>query len=220
MDYWKNKLGSSLGSFLRTLGDLMLLNLLWVVCSVPVFTIGPATSALCRVLVREVRDEPVYVLRDFFGAFRRDFLKALVLGLIGVAGVLIAAVDFRFAVAQVGWMRMLFMGVAIIVSTLVLSYLAYVFMLHAFFDNSIGGHIKNALAFAISSPKDTVGIWLCFAVPILIALLLPEAVVIYLGSLYILLGISAPAYLAARLQAKVLQKIQNPENRDDQNNDT
>ena len=46
----KNKLASSLGLFLRRMFDLMVLNVLWLLCCLPVFTFGPASSALSRVM--------------------------------------------------------------------------------------------------------------------------------------------------------------------------
>ncbi len=104
-------------------------------------------------------------------------------------------------------MRIVFLIVAVLVSSLVFSYLAYVFALHAFFENSIVGQIKNALSLAAAAPLDTLKIWFCFAVPVAAFLLLPEIAVIYIGFLYILFGISAPAYFAAKHQSKVIARF-------------
>ena len=202
-----NRLLSSLGSFLRTLFDLMLLNLLWAVCVLPVITFGPATSALCHAELRLVRDEPLSTLRDFFAAFRRGFGQGVALGLIGLAGLVIAVTDFRFALAQTGGMRVLFLTVAVIVSALVLSYFAYAFALHARYENSLSGTIKNALSLAFVSPDKTLQIWLAFALPVAAALMLPLEAVIRLGFFYILFGVSAPAWFAARSQRKVFDRF-------------
>ncbi|MCR5088470.1 MAG: DUF624 domain-containing protein [Oscillospiraceae bacterium] len=214
----KNRLASSLGSFLRALCDLMILNLLWVFCSLPVFTIGPAASALCRVSVRLVRDESSSVLSDFFQAFRRDFLKAVILGVIGLAGIAVAGTDYYFAVNQSGGMRILFLVVAVLVSTVVMSYLSYVFLLHAFYENSIGAYIRNALALAVTAPAETLRIWVCFAIPILAFLFLPEAVLIYAGFLYVLFAGSVPAWFAARRQVKVLARFDGTQTAKENNN--
>ncbi len=203
----KNRLASSLGAFLRALCDLMILNLLWIICSLPVFTFGPATSALSRVSVRLVRDDCSSVVSEFFQAFRRDCVKAMLLGLIGLAGITVAGTDFYFAVNQSGGMRVLFLAVAVIVSTLVMSYLSYVFVLHAFYENSIPAYIKNALSLAVAAPGETLRIWICFAIPILAFLFLPEAALIYAGFLYVLFAGSAPAWFAAKRQVKVLARF-------------
>ena len=203
----KNKLASSLGLFLRRMFDLMVLNVLWLLCCLPVFTFGPASSALARVMITLVRGGSEAVAKNFFIAFRRDFGRAVVLGLIGLAGLAIAVSDILFAVSLSGGMKILFLIVAVLVSSLVFSYLAYIFALHAFFENSIAGQIRNALSLAAASPMDTLAIWLCFAVPVAAILLLPRIVLVYIGFLYILFGVSCPAYFAAKHQAKVIARF-------------
>lgn len=203
----KNKLASSLGLFLRRMFDLMVLNILWLLCCLPVFTFGPASSALARVMITLVRGGSEAVAKNFFIAFRRDFGRAVVLGLIGLAGLAIAVSDILFAVSLSGGMKILFLIVAVLVSSLVFSYLAYIFALHAFFENSIAGQIRNALSLAAASPMETLAIWLCFAVPVAAILLLPQIVLVYIGFLYILFGVSCPAYFAAKHQAKVIARF-------------
>ena len=41
--------------FTAKLVDLFLLSVFWLVCSIPLFTIGPATSALYNTVVRCIR---------------------------------------------------------------------------------------------------------------------------------------------------------------------
>ena len=203
----KNKLASSLGLFLRRMFDLMVLNILWLLCCLPVFTFGPASSALARVMITLVRGGSEAVAKNYFIAFRRDFGRAVVLGLIGLLGLAIAVSDILFALSLSGGMKILFLIVAVLVSSLVFSYLAYIFSLHAFFENSIAGQIRNALSLAAASPMDTLAIWLCFAVPVAAILLLPRIVLVYIGFLYILFGVSCPAYFAAKHQAKVIARF-------------
>ena len=203
----KNKLASSLGLFLRRMFDLMVLNILWLLCCLPVFTFGPASSALARVMITLVRGGSEAVAKNYFIAFRRDFGRAVVLGLIGLLGLAIAVSDILFALSLSGGMKILFLIVAVLVSSLVFSYLAYIFALHAFFENSIAGQIRNALSLAAASPMETLAIWLCFAVPVAAILLLPQIVLVYIGFLYILFGVSCPAYFAAKHQAKVIARF-------------
>ena len=203
----KNKLASSLGLFLRRMFDLMVLNILWLLCCLPVFTFGPASSALARVMITLVRGGSEAVAKNYFIAFRRDFGRAVVLGLIGLLGLAIAVSDILFALSLSGGMKILFLIVAVLVSSLVFSYLAYIFALHAFFENSIAGQIRNALSLAAASPMETLAIWLCFAVPVAAILLLPRIVLVYIGFLYILFGVSCPAYFAAKHQAKVIARF-------------
>ena len=206
----KNKLASSLGAFLRVLCDLMVLNILWLICSLPLITVGPATNALCSVSLKLARGEPIATLRSFFDAIKKDFVQSLLLGLIGIAGLAIAAVDWGFAVAQEGNLRTLYYVVGVIVSAVVLAYWAWVFALNAGFENSLVGTIKNALSLAFVEPGKTLLIWIAFAIPVFCFLFLPEVVVIYIGWAYILFAVSAPAYIAARSQVKVFSRFGGP----------
>ena len=215
----KNKLASSLGAFLRVLCDLMLLNLLWLICALPVVTVGAATSALCCVMLKLARGEPVATVRTFFEAVKRNLGQALLLGLIGLAGLAIAVVDWFFAVSQAGSIRILYFIVAVIVSAVVLAYWAWAFALHAGFENSLGGTIKNALSLAFVEPGKTLLIWIAFAVPVLCFLFLPEVAVIYIGWAYILFAVSVPAYFAARNQVKVFARFGGPAARIDPQED-
>lgn len=206
----KNKLASSFGSFLRVLCDLMVLNVLWLICSLPVVTVGLSTSALCCVSLKLARGEPVATLRTFFGAMKQNLIQALLLGLIGLAGLAVAVVDWYFTVAQVGSVRTVYIVVSVLVSAVVMAYWAWAFALNAGFENSLGGTIKNAFSLAFVEPGKTLLIWIAFAVPVLCFLFLPEAVVIYIGWAYILFAVSVPAYIAARAQVKVFARFGGP----------
>ena len=206
----KNKLASSLGAFLRVLCDLMVLNVLWLICCIPVITVGPATSALCCVSLKLARGEPTTTIRTFFEAMKQNFVQALLLGLIGLAGLAVAVVDWLFALSQQGSLRTLYFVVGVIVSAVVLAYWAWVFALNAGFENSLRGTIKSGLSLAFVEPGKTLLIWIAFAIPVLCFLFLPEAVVIYIGWAYILFAVSAPAYIAARSQVKVFSRFGGP----------
>ena len=206
----KNKLASSLGAFLRVLCDLMVLNVLWLICCIPIITVGPATSALCCVSLQLARGEPTATVRTFFDALKQNFVQALLLGLIGLAGFAVAVVDWLFALSQQGSLRTLYFVVGVIVSAVVLAYWAWVFALNAGFENSLRGTIKSGLSLAFVEPGKTLLIWIAFAIPVLCFLFLPEAVVIYIGWAYILFAVSAPAYIAARSQVKVFSRFGGP----------
>ena len=206
----KNKLASSLGAFLRVLCDLMVLNVLWLICCIPIITVGPATSALCCVSLKLARGEPTATVRTFFDALKQNFVQALLLGLIGLAGLAIGVVDWLFALSQQGSLRTLYFVVGVIVSAVVLAYWAWVFALNAGFENSLRGTIKSGLSLAFVEPGKTLLIWIAFAIPVLCFLFLPEAVVIYIGWAYILFAVSAPAYIAARSQVKVFSRFGGP----------
>ena len=185
------------GRFLRYLCDLMVVNWLWILCSLPVVTIGPATCALFAVTLRLARDENVSVLRTFFRAFRNNFKSGLLLGLIGIGLLVVGATDFLFALEQTGLFRKLFIVVAVIVLCVLLIVVSYAFALQARFENSLTGQIKNAFTLAVCSPGWTVLMWAIYLLPIAGLLLWPELFLQVLGFLYLMIGISGPAFLGS-----------------------
>ncbi len=62
--------------------DIVELNLLWLICSLPLFTVGPASVALYSAMLALVRGKETYPHRDFFRAFRKDFRKNVLAGLL------------------------------------------------------------------------------------------------------------------------------------------
>lgn len=85
------------------LGDLVLLNVLWLLCSLPVITLGASTLGLFTVVEKLAAGEDYRVAADFFKAFRRDFkqgtalwLVVLAAGFAAVAGLRAAAQDTVF----------------------------------------------------------------------------------------------------------------------------
>ena len=77
------------------------------------------------------------------------------------------------------------------------------------FHNIVQRTIKG-FALAFVEPGKTLLIWIAFAVPVLCFLLLPTEVVIYIGWVFILFAVSAPAYFAARSQVKVFARFGGP----------
>ena len=62
--------------------DIVELNLLWLLCALPLFTVGPASVALYAAMLALVRGKETYPHRDFFRAFRKDFRKNAFAGLL------------------------------------------------------------------------------------------------------------------------------------------
>ena len=58
------------------------LNLLWLVCSLPIITIGASTTALYYTSLKIVRDQGQGIGAQFFRSFRENFRQATVLWLI------------------------------------------------------------------------------------------------------------------------------------------
>ena len=75
-DFWR---------LIEKLVDLFLLSVFWLVCSLPVFTLGPATAALYRTVARCIRGSERKSWSLFFRTFRENFKVGALTTLVVVA---------------------------------------------------------------------------------------------------------------------------------------
>ena len=67
------------------LGDLVTLSLLWIVFSIPLLTLGPASAALYDTAVHSLRRKEDTVLTHFFSTFKRALKQGVLSALIVLA---------------------------------------------------------------------------------------------------------------------------------------
>ena len=81
---------------LNKIGDIILANLLFILCSIPLVTIGPSLTALYHCMLRTVKGNNNGTVKTFFRAFRQSFRQSLIvwLGLVVVG--LLLFLDTRF----------------------------------------------------------------------------------------------------------------------------
>ena len=82
------------------IGDLALLSVLWLLCSLPIVTIGASTLGLFTVTGKLAAGEDYTVRADFFKAFRRDFRQATALWLVLLAAGFAGLWGMQAAAAQ------------------------------------------------------------------------------------------------------------------------
>ena len=179
--------------------DLMVWNLLTLLCALPVVTAGAAYTALCDVCRRMVREEEPSV-RDYFRALRANLRDGSLLGLGFLAAALVLYVDGQLAAAALPPLRVAVAAAGVVVLAVAL----YAFPLRARYDRSLWGTLKNAALLAAGFfPRTaamtvlTIGFWL--AVASFWRLLLP---------LVPLFGLSLPCYVCALLLDGVLDRLE------------
>ena len=68
--------------YLNRFADLMILNLLFLLTSIPIFTIGASLTALYSVCFHLGTDREGSTFRDYFAAFKENFRQATALFLL------------------------------------------------------------------------------------------------------------------------------------------
>lgn len=134
---------------LSKLFDLLCLNVLWIVCSIPIVTIGASTTAMYSVMLKFVKNEEGYIAKGFFRAWKENFKQSTIVWLLLIILGGIWYVDFVFANAIGGAVGSALKTLLILCGFLLLSVAAYAFPLIARYENSLKVTLKNAMLLAI-----------------------------------------------------------------------
>lgn len=201
-----NNLKYGIIRFLTICCDLMGLELLWVICSLPIITIGPSTCALYKITLKIANNEPCTVLRGFFEAFKENFKQALVIGAFTIFEIIAIYADINYILSTEGFTQKLFIVVTMIAAAILFVVTSYGYGLIARYNNSLKVHIINAFKLAFVNPIQTLLIWLIILAPVIIFLFVPPIVIIYTGWFFLLFLVSLPTYCISRVLIKVFNK--------------
>ena len=199
-----NKLKDSFLRFFHDLFDLMVVNCLWLLCCLPVVTIGPATCGLYAVTLKLARQESVGPIKDFFLGFRNNFKPGLILGLLTTVLLAVSAGDIWFALNSE---TSLFLVVGIIMGAIAMILVSYGFALQTMFENPLKKQIQNAFKLAFLAPGKTIALWLILLIPVILAAVLPQAVMEEVGFLYLIVGFSGPVYGASYILRNIFDRV-------------
>ncbi|MBR4404610.1 MAG: YesL family protein [Clostridiales bacterium] len=136
--------------FLRTVTNLVIVNILFIICSIPVITFGAAYTAKYYVAMKVIRGEGTGVVIPFFKAFKRNFKQATGVWIVMLVAIFLIIFDWRW-ITYNGWSNTEFIykfGV-IAFSVAVLLMTMAIFPTIARYDMKTSELFKAALIFVI-----------------------------------------------------------------------
>ena len=183
--------------------DLCILNIICVVCCIPVITAGASITAMYYVTLKMVRNEEAYILRSFFKSFKQNFKQATIINLIMLLIGVVLYVDLNVSKAMQGGagqiFQIIFMAFVLIYFILFL----YVYPVLARFYNTIKNTIKNALFMAIRHFPYTVVMVIIAVCPLLLLLVKSYQIQSTLFVLFLLMGFALIAYCNSFFLVKI-----------------
>lgn len=143
-----------LGRFMNWLANIVILHFLWVIFSLPLFTIGASTTALYYALMKWIRRDEGYIHTNFIKAFKTNFKQSTILWIIIVLVGFILWLDLRIGILTNLNTPNSPMGKILIVISIILMIpfgfiCTYIFPVQAKFENKIIANLKNSLLMAI-----------------------------------------------------------------------
>ena len=191
---------SPLIQFLSRIFDLIILNLLFLLCMVPVVTGGAGLTAMYRVLQNMVyKNDDNGVVKPFFRAFRENFKAVTPIWLLFVVATLSVVCDFlliRMLDGAPGWY-----AAAGVLAVLVLGSKCFFFPLAARYDNPPLLHLRNALVLAVSNLPRTLLMIFLELLPVVLFFVDLE-VLYYVLLFWPVLGFSCVAYIETAFMLK------------------
>ena len=184
-------------SSLSRLADLFWLNLLFIVCCIPIVTIGAATTALYYVTLKMVKDEEGYITKSFFRSFKRNFAQATVIWALFLFVATILLFDFRIAGGADGMMSNVVVVAVFVMVIIAAMVLTYVFPILSRFDNSVMNTVKNAFLISIRHLPYTILMIVIAIVPVVLIWFFPALLIL------VLIMFSAVAYINSKFLSKI-----------------
>lgn len=196
-------LDSPLMQGLSKMADLMWLNVLTLLCCLPVVTMGASLTAMNYVALKIVRDEECYISKSFFKSFKENFRQATIIWLMILVAALILAGDYfilrNSEMKYGGVIQVLIFAVTI----LLICTTMFVFPILAKFDNGVIRTIKNAFVISIMQFPKTVLMVILYAIPLIIFFF-----IVSLMPIALMFGLAIPAWCSAKMYNKFFKKLE------------
>ncbi|MCR4673781.1 MAG: YesL family protein [Lachnospiraceae bacterium] len=189
--------------FLNKVADLLILNILFIICCLPIFTIGASISALYSVSLRSVRYGDGYVWKNFFGAFKENFKQSTIAWLIMFVVLVLLFLDIRFwQQIDMGSINSIMLGVSYVILFLWICFETWLFPVIAKMKDGLSMQFKNAA-------KMTIG----YLIPYTLVCALIKFVLLYISYVNLpmlmvmfMIGFSTEAYICSFFIYKVFSK--------------
>lgn len=153
----------ALYKFITRFWDMVKLNFMWLICSLPVITIGVSTVAAYSVTLKMIEENEGYVVRNFFRAFKENFKQGMAIGPITVLFAAVLYIDFTLAKQHTG-----FAVLGVFSAFMFVIALIYAYPLLARYENKLFQTIKNSMRISLRYFGRTVFLAVLLAVEVLV----------------------------------------------------
>ena len=182
--------------------DLVLLNFIFVVTSLPLFTVSASYKALIEVLCKYAEDENVYPIREYFQNFKKEFLKSTIYGLAFVVTSSIIAFScwFYLQLSKENIIFFLFAVVSAICLIIISLMICWFFPLFTKIEQDFKSLIINSFILAFKYFKSTILFLVVIVVLLsLIIALFPYSLPVVLILPFVLIGLSSSFICAEKI---------------------
>lgn len=191
-------------TFMGRIADLMILNLLCIICCIPVVTAGPAITAMYYITLKMARNEESYVIKGFFHSFKQNLKQGILIQILMLLLGVVLGFDLYFCrmMSSRGSVYQIFSYIFMAALLVYAMLFTWIYPVLAKFYNSTKNVFRNSTLMAIRHLPYTILMLVITAAPVLIGLFIAEAfpfVILF----YIMLGFATIAYINSRFFVKL-----------------
>ena len=205
---------------LMKIGDLLCLSVLWLVFSLPIFTIGASSTALYAAVFYCLRRNEAGVWKHFWKAFRENFKRSTLAWLIELAVLAVFSLDvavFRAIRLSGGAMGKLYWA-ALLLAAVALTWTAYVAAYAARVNGTVGDILRYGLVLLRLHPIRALGVMLPILAGLALCLLVPFTVLFAPAAVCLACSYSLEQVFRLHMQPEDLEKEAAQDAIDRQNN--
>lgn len=202
-------LDSPIVAALGKVGDCIILNFLWIICSVPIFTIGASTAAAHYTMLKLVEDRGDSVIEMFFGAFKSNFKQATIFGIVFTIITVGLVGDFYLIYTKLqdsGMFRIVMISLLAFIALFLFVISLYLWALMVRFENTMKQLLINAFVLAVVYYKKTIQMFV-EDVAVLTIGVLGVAFFPQIGILVTIFGISAILYPNCKILLPIINQL-------------
>ena len=196
--------------FLTLLCNLMYINLLFIIFSLPLFTMGAALSAMYSTLFKMLHGDDPFIGKTFVKAFKSSFKQATTMWLPIAIFEILFVIGIYITLFILDPMYNMLQYPLSISFFLLLCISNYIFPQIALFNQTNSVTLKNAVLLAISNFPTTL---FMIVVPVILYLIggLSGKNTVMVFSILMFIGIAAIAYYNAALLRRIFNKLMGEE---------
>ena len=202
---------------LGKIGDMICLNVMWLICCIPLITIGASTTALYTVMLRMVKNEEGYIFRGFLKAFKSNFKQSTLIWLILLLLGIVWTVDFRVAGFMPGMAGIILSAIFLALGFILLSVMIYIFPLTARYENGIKATFKNALILTVAKLPYTL-LMVAIVVAAVFASLWSAFTLLFSLPLWLIIGGALIAWVNSYILRRVFVVFEGSDSRTEEEN--
>jgi uncharacterized membrane protein YesL len=201
-------LNSRVYHWLTVATDLLLLNVIWIICCLPIITIFPATAALFGTVRQWKIKQDTGVFKIYFKKFRENFKSSFLIGFLWIFVAFILYVDFQYIKTVGSTMQLVLLPLFLLLGLVFTFVTVYMFPVMVHYHTSVKNIIKNSFFLSVGNLFTTIFSLLVIALFGFTIVVVPILGSILCGILaYILYGICHRTFeKVARLQAELDKK--------------